>query len=355
MRKNDNDQRQSFLKIILMITGVALLITACHKDQKNGEKLSVSYHLGVLLAYDSPSSLEVYNTMKKNLLDYQQRTKETIDIMLKEAHGDVSLLPDQARKLAHEVNLIVGISTPALQAAMIETENIPIVFASVANPYLIKAGRTAVDHDQRITGVCSTAPIRQVLELIEQVKPEARKFGTIWTPSEINSEYYLELMKESALEFGLEIIVQPISGAQDLVRAVQTLVRQQVEVLFPVSDNTINANFGLIGQLAVENRIPLFAAFSSGAWFGACASMGFDFTDIGTKTAELIIRIKEGENPARIPFQYIDRVRFFINEEAGQKQGVRFPEKIIKKADGVVKTRSEDEIMSPLMVGAGSE
>lgn len=76
-------------------------------------------------------------------------------------------------------------------------------------------------------------------------------------------------MKEAAPEFGLEIIIQPISAAQDIVQAVQTLVRQQIEVLFPVSDNTINANFDLIGQLAEANRIPLFAAFSTGAEFGA--------------------------------------------------------------------------------------
>ncbi|HRD02154.1 MAG TPA: ABC transporter substrate-binding protein [Candidatus Saccharicenans sp.] len=353
MRKNPDTRRQFSVNIIMAVIGLLLVMTACQKEQIKEEKVSVSYRLGVLLAYDSPSAREVFQTMKRKLLDYQQRTQEIIDILLKEAHGDVSLLPDQARKLAPQVNLIVVISTPALQAAMIETENIPIVFSSVANPYIIKAGRTAVDHNPRVTGVCSTAPIKQVIELIYQVKPEIRRIGTIWTPSEINSEYYLELMKEAASEFGLEVIVESISAAQDIVQAVQALVRQQVEVLFPVSDNTINANFDLIGQLAEANKIPLFAAFSTGAEFGACASMGFDFSDIGTRTADLVIRIKEGENPARIPFQYVDRVRFFINEEAAEKQGIKFPEMIINKADRLVKTQPKKEFLST--AGTGSE
>lgn len=80
--------------------------------------------------------------------------------------------------------------------------------------------------------------------------------------------------------------------------------------------------------------------------------MGFDFSDIGIKTAELVIRIKEGESPARIPFQYIDRVRFFINEEAAQKQGIKFPEKIIKRADRLVLTQPRREI--PSLAGIGS-
>ena len=81
--------------------------------------------------------------------------------------------------------------------------------------------------------------------------------------------------------------------------------------------------------------------------------MGFDFSDIGTKTAELVIRIKEGESPARIPFQYVDRVRFFINEEAAEKQGIKFPEMIINKADRLVKTQPKKEFLST--AGTGSE
>jgi len=59
-----------------------------------------------------------------------------------------------------------------------------------------------------------------------------------------------------------------------------------------------------------------------------------------------------GESPARIPFQYIDRVRFFINEEAAQKQGIKFPEKIIKRADRLVSTQPRREI--PSLAGIGS-
>ncbi|MBP7870303.1 MAG: hypothetical protein KA000_02055, partial [Candidatus Saccharicenans sp.] len=144
MRKNLNPERHSSMKIIPALICLLLAMTGCQKEQlKEGQSL-VSYRLGVLLAYDSPSAREVFQSMNRKLLEYQQGRQEIISVELKEAHGDVSILPDQARKLAPEVDLIVAISTPALQAAMIETRNIPIVFSSVANPYIIKAGRTAV-------------------------------------------------------------------------------------------------------------------------------------------------------------------------------------------------------------------
>ncbi|MCX8159321.1 MAG: ABC transporter substrate-binding protein [Candidatus Saccharicenans sp.] len=303
---------------------------------KREGKVAGLFTVGIILAYDSPTSLEVLRGLQGRLEEYQKTSGERLEIIVKKAGGQVSLLPELVQALAASSDLLVPVSTAALQASLIASDNRPIVFSSVANPYIVRAGRTAVDHDPRVTGVCSTAPIRQVLELIHRALPAARRVGTVWTPSEINSEYYFQLMKESADEMGLEIIGQPIGGAGDIVQAVQALIRDRVEVLFPVSDNTINSNFPVLARLAAENRLPLFAAFATGAELGACASMGFGFDDIGRKTAELVIRIKNGESPARIPFQYIDRVKFYVNDEAARLQGIKLPESLTRMADRII-------------------
>lgn len=323
------------------------IMTGCKERANKQEKASAPFTVGVILAYDSPTSLEVLRSLQARLDEYQKAGHDRLEIVVRRAGGQVALLPELVQGLVSRADLLVPISTAALQAALIASDQRPIVFSSVANPYIVRAGRTAVDHDPRVTGVCSTAPVRQVLELIRRALPEVRRVGTIWTPSEINSEYYLELMKEAATDLGLEIISQPIGGAGDIIQAVQALVRDRVEVLFPVSDNTINANFPALARLAGENRLPLFAAFATGAELGACASMGFAFEDIGFKTAELVIRVRNGESPARIPFQYIDRVRFFVNEEAAGLQGVRLPESITGKADRIIRTSDRGGHLSP--------
>ncbi|MGC8891613.1 MAG: ABC transporter substrate-binding protein [Candidatus Saccharicenans sp.] len=337
MRIFQNFKRLFKVIIFLGFLSVLLLMADCKKEQAKKENKAGGYSIGVLLAYDSPSSLEVFEAIKQQLEDYQKKSGQKLNIIVEKAHGQVPLLSGQAARLASSCKLLVPISTPALQAAMINTTNVPIVFASVANPYLVRAGRTAVDHEARVTGVCSTAPIRQVIELVRRILPQAKKIGTIWTPSEINSEYYLRIMEEAGGELGLEIISQPISGAQDIVQAVQHLVREKIDAFFPVSDNTINANFDLVVQLSEESNLPLFSAFTMGAEFGALASMGFDYKNLGTRTAELIIRIIKGESPARIPFQYIDRIRFYLNEEQARKLGIKFPPELIKRADGLIK------------------
>jgi len=352
MRNFQKKRRLLIWKSVLGGLCLSLVIAGCGKKVTEKESVQEKYKIGVLLAYDSPTSTEVFKGMQERLMEYEKKTGDKLELLVETAHGQVALLPEQAQQLAAEARILVAISTPALQSALIATDSLPIIFSSVANPYIVRAGRTAVDHDPRVTGVCSTAPIRQVMELIKQVMPAARKIGTIWTPSEINSEYYLELMREATSELGLEIISQPISGAEDIVQAVQSLVRDRAEILFPVSDNTINANFELVGKLAEENGLPLFAAFALGAELGACASMGFDFSEIGLRTADIVVRIRNGESPARIPFQYSDRVRFYVNEEAARKQGVKFSENIIKKADRLIKTGDQTGNVSGLTAGS---
>lgn len=327
--------------LLCLITAIiipALVLTGCKEKVKREEKVSGRFTVGIILAYDSPTSLEVLRGLEEKLADYERTSGQKLEVIVRKANGQVAILPELVQELVDRSDLLVPISTAALQAALIASSSQPVVFSSVANPYIVRAGRTAVDHDPRVTGVCSTAPIRQVLELIHRALPAAKKIGTIWTPSEINSEYYLDLMKEAADEVGLEIVGQPIGSAGDIVQAVQALIRDRVEVLFPVSDNTINSNFQLVGKLAAENRLPLFAAFATGAELGACASMGFGFDDIGHRTAELVIRIMNGESPARIPFQYIDRVKFYVNEEAARKQGLKLPASLTGMADRMINT-----------------
>ena len=119
--------------------------------------------------------------------------------------------------------MIIPLSTPCLQAALISTKEIPIIFASVANPYRAGAGKSAEDHLVNVSGVSSRGPIKQAVEFIKEVMPEVRRLGTLWTPSEINSEYYLELAREGASELGIEIIAVPVANSNEVLLSAQVI------------------------------------------------------------------------------------------------------------------------------------
>ena len=64
--------------------------------------------------------------------------------------------------------------------------------------------------------------------------------------------------------------------------------------------------------------------------------MGWDFFDMGYKAGEIALRVKNGEDPAAIPFQYMSDVKLNLNLEAAEKQGIRFSKDIINRADEII-------------------
>jgi len=296
-----------------------------------------SFSIGVFQYTDSPTLNEVRTGLLKAL--EEAGLKDGIDIRLdvRTAMGDVAEVQRIAQDFAAaRYDLVVPLSTQCLQAALIEMPTTPLVFSSVANPYILGAGRTPTDHLSHVTGVVSTGPVRQMISFIREVLPRARRVGTLWTPSEINSEYYLELAREAAAAVDLELESVPVTNASEIPMAAQRLLNRKIDALYPISDNTLNASFGVLGRAADEARLPLFGGFVLSTGLGACAAMGFNFTDMGYKTGQIVLRVLNGESPGRIPFQSMESVKLFINVKAAERQGLLFVPAVLRKADQVL-------------------
>lgn len=315
----------------LVLLTFVLLASGC---QKRPEEL---FTIGLFQIIDAPTLNETRRGFIQALTDAGLRDGVNIKLIVRNAMGDVTEAQRVAQEYARpQVNMIVALSTQCLQASLMAAPKIPIIFTSVANPHLLGVGRTAENHLQNVTGVASTGPIRQILAFIRETLPRAQRIGTLWTPSELNSEYYLQVAREAAAELEFEVIAVPVANVNEVLFSAQMLLNKNIDVLFPISDNTINASFESIGRLAEENGIPLFGGSPLFTRLGACAAMGWDFYEMGYKTGEIAIRIKNGESPARIPIQYMSNVKLHLNLTAARKQGVQFTPDIIRRADEVI-------------------
>ncbi len=312
-----------------------VLISGCGKgpDPPSAANPINPYEIVVFQSVDSPTGEEVRKGILRAFEANGLQEGEDFRVYVRIADKGLSEVQNVARELAaEEVDMIMPLSTACLQASLIAGDNKPIVFSAIANPYIVGAGRTAVDHLSYVTGVASTAPIRQTLEFIREVVPTARRIGTLWTPSEINSEYYLELIREGASDMGLQVVAEPVANVHEIPRAAQVLINENIDLIFPVSDNTINSAFDSLGRVAEESEMPLFGSILQSVDFGACAAMGFDFNEMGYKSGMIAVRIMGGESPARIPFQYMDEIKIHINLEAARRQGIRFPDDVLARA-----------------------
>jgi putative ABC transport system substrate-binding protein len=310
-----------------LLLGAALIGPACRRPSPS------AYTIGILQLLESPTAREIRRGFVKALEDYGLQNGVNIRLDVRDGLGDLAEVQGLARALVEDrVDMIIAVTTQCLQAAMIATSRIPIVFTSVANPYLTRAGTSAAAHLANVTGVASTGPIRQSLAFIREVLPGVRRVGTLWTPSELNSEYYLELLRTAADELGLEIVTVPVANPNEVLLASQVLIGKRVEAIYQISDNTVNASFEALGMAAAEAGVPLLGGFLLSTRLGACAALGWDFFDMGYKTGSLAVRIKNGEDPARIPFQSMTNVQLSLNLDAAERQGVRFPDEVRRRA-----------------------
>jgi len=325
-------------KIFIFVLLSLLLFPHCQKQKED------LYTIGIFQVNDAPTLNEVRRGLIRALEDNGLVDGVNVRLRIKNAMNDLPKVQRIAQEFVREkIDMIIPLSTPCLQAALISTKEIPIIFASVANPYRAGAGRSAEDHLANVSGVSSRGPIKQAVEFIKEVMPEVRRLGTLWTPSEINSEYYLELAREGASELGIEIIAVPVANSNEVLLSAQILINKKIDAIYQISDNTINASFEALGRVANDLGIPLFGGFPLFTHQGACAAMGWDFFDMGYKAGEIVLRVKNGESPSDIPIQYMSRVRLYLNLKAAEKQGIKFSDQVINRADEILSAAVDEE------------
>jgi putative ABC transport system substrate-binding protein len=325
-------------KLLLFFLAGCVLVPGCRRPEKP------LYTIGYLQLLESMTNADVRRGFIQALQDGGLKDGVNVRLKILNALGDISQVQRIAQDfVAENVDMIVAVSTPGLQAALIATQKIPIVFTSVANPYLTRAGVSPTEHLANVTGITSDSavPIRRMLSFIREVLPRAKRIGTLWTPSERNSEYYLELARAAAAELNVEIVAVPVTNSSEVLLAAQVLVNKKIDLIYQISDNTINASFEAIGKVAEENGLPLFGGFPMSTQAGACAAMGWDFYDMGYKSGQVAIRVKNGENPAGIAFQGMTSVKLHLNLKAAEKQGVKLSSEILQRASDIIATEDK--------------
>jgi putative ABC transport system substrate-binding protein len=308
-----------------------ILFPCCNRTEKD------LYTMGIFQVDDAPHLNEVRKGFLRALEDNGLVDGVNIRLIIRNGMGDIPEVHRIAREFVEKkVDMIVALSTSSLQAALHATHQIPIIFSSVANPYLAGAGKSAQYHKENVTGVSSKGPIKESLVFLKEILPQAKRVGTLWTPAEINSAFYLELAREAASELGLEIVEVPITNKSEVLLAAQALVNEKIDAIYQISDNTINASFEAVGRVAEENNIPLLGGFLLSTHLGASAALGWDFFDMGYKSGLMAIQVKNGKNPGDIPFQYMDKIRLYLNLNAAKKQNIEFSEKVLNQADEII-------------------
>lgn len=250
------------------------------------------------------------------------------------AQGDMSTLSSIMTTVkADQADLLIAISTPALQAAIRQAGvDTKIVFTGVGDGVKAGAGKSETEHLPNVTGITTRSPFDGMAALIKATIPSVKSVGTLFTPAEINSVLYKDWFKEALQKQGLEQIAIPVTSSTEITQAATELCRNNIQLVCQIVDNLTRPGFALIARKAAENNLPVYVFDSDQMKDGGVVCLARDYYDAGKEASVLVIDILKGKNPGQIPFSNTQNEKLIYNPELAKKFQLKMSENFKKKA-----------------------
>ena len=225
------------------------------------------------------------------------------------------------------VDLIMCNATPALQAAVAATGDIPILGTSVTDygtalDIADWSGCTGVN----ISGTSDLAPLDGQAQVLNELFPEAKTVGILYCSGEPNSKYQADTIKPMLEGYGYTVTEYTFADSND-VSSVAATACSEVEVLYIPTDNTAASCTEAINNVALNAGVPIIAGEE-----GICAGCGvatltISYYDIGYKTGEMAVEILvNGADISTMPIEYAPQFVKKYNPEIAESLGVAIPE-----------------------------
>jgi ABC-type uncharacterized transport system substrate-binding protein len=296
-----------------------------------------------LAAYSESTVLdELIEGYKRGLKEAGLSEGRDYTTKYRNAQGDIGTLNALVDELnGDDTDLVVSISTPALQAVLRKVDRKPVVFVGVLDPIAAGAGKSNSDHRRDVTGVYLSFPYAEMARTVRQVLPGARRVGTLFSPGEINSVLARQQFEGSLKGEGLELVSLPVNGPTEVSDTALALCRSGIDVVCQIADNLSNASFPAIARACEVARTPIFTFSPSKVKGGAVLGVGTDFAENGREGGLLVAEVIRGENPSRIAFRATTKILRSVNLDNARRLGVSVPAEWVKTADDLAPARPE--------------
>ncbi len=285
--------------------------------------------VGISQIVEHPSLTEIRVSIEATL---RKSLQDRVTIRYHNANGDLTLSRQIARQLIGEgAEVLIGISTPSTQDFLATKTPIPIVFSGCNDP--IQAGFLSQleKPDKNITGVILKSPVREQVQLIQQIVPGAKKIGMLHTAGEANSVSVAAEFQREVLALQLVPVVKTVVNSAGVYAGAQALVSEVDAVLLP-TDNTVISTLGVVINLCRKYKKPLFASDTDSISKGALAGLGVDHTLLGKETADIVLQLLAGKKPREIPVVIPTGNELHMNRKYEKDYGVTLSETLVKQA-----------------------
>lgn len=284
-------------KLVGVLSILTMFILSCGTEEtKTNEGATKKIKVGITQIVEHPA----LNKAKQGFKDALKEAGIDVEYDEKNANGEVATANLIANTLvSSKPDLIYTIATTTTQAVAQATNDIPVVFSAITDP------ESAGILKENVTGVSDRVNIKQQLELMKKLNPNAKKVGVIFNSSEQNSMVQVNDLKTAASELEMEVVATGVTQASEIPQASETLIGE-VDMIYTPTDNLVASLINLITEKAIAAKKIVFGAEAAHVEGGALITQGVDYYELGKRAGQMAIEILKGKKPSEIKFETIE-------------------------------------------------
>ena len=229
--------------------------------------------------------------------------------------------------VANSYDLIMANATPALQAAIAATADIPILGTSVTD----YATALSMDFDPsdgtgiNVSGVSDGVPGKLYADLVLELVPDAKKVSVLYCSAEPNSVVQADDFMASMPD-SVECTVYTFADSNDM-QAVVTAAVEDCDALYIPTDNTAASNMTIVANVCEPAGIPVICGEENMCNLGGLATVSISYYDIGYVCGRQAVEIlTTGADISTMPIAYASNPVKEYNAAYAESIGFEMPD-----------------------------
>jgi putative tryptophan/tyrosine transport system substrate-binding protein len=327
--------------IAALVVAAAVLYTIVFAEAHQPKKV---FRIGYLSNADPATDSARAGGLRLALRELGYVEGQNIAIEHRYGEGRPDREPGLAAELVRlKVDIIVVASGDVtIRAAMNATKTIPIVMMGLGSDP-VRAGHveSLARPGGNLTGL--TALTRELggkrLELLQEAVPKLSRVAVLYDPANPPSLHEVkELLPADARALKLTIEPWEIRAVEDLEKVFAALNKQRPDGLYPFgAGGVMRPNQKRIVVFALKSRLPSVYSSRQHVEAGGLMSYRADETDSYRRVAIYVDKILKGAKPGDLPVERPTKFELAINLKTAKQIGLTIPQKVLVKADRVIK------------------
>jgi putative tryptophan/tyrosine transport system substrate-binding protein len=291
------------------------------------------WRLGVLTPFDWPADTTMHTVLMPELA--RRGFIEGRNLIVLPRWGiDVDTLAQDLASAKPDV--IIAVAPRAISAAMKAAPQIPIVASFTTDPILEGEAASLSRPGGEVTGIAmlSFEGDKKRIELLHDAIPNAHKFALLL--DELGMQQYKDLYEHAAEQIGVEIVRFPVKSPAAYRSTFDAIQSAGVDGVVIQASPVFHRDAAQLASLAQERRLATICEWRTMASEGCLIGYGPDLAELRLRTADFVVRIFSGGNPAEMPFEQPTRFEMAINNKVARSIGITVSPSVFVRADEVL-------------------